>query len=276
MMSQTQFPVTQVAVAGGTLACHTVGTGEGLVIVHGAMQSGTSQADLAELLAPLYTVHLVDRRGRGRSTAPVAAAADREVDDLKAVVEATGARRVMGVSSGAILSARVALRVPSLERLVLFEPPLSIDDSMRLERTAAFDAALAGEDLGRAMAVAMRIAEMGPPWMFRLPIPLLAMMSRRMLTPERKPLALGLEADVAIIRANAERVADFAAITTPTLVLDGTATRPYLRKAAAVLADTIPGARRVSLDGLFHAATQNRDEFGSPESVLPTLLEFLA
>jgi pimeloyl-ACP methyl ester carboxylesterase len=180
------------------------------------------------------------------------------------------------VSSGAILSARLALRVPTLVRLVLFEPPLSIDDSMRLARTAAFDAALAADDLGRAMAVAMRIAEMGPPWMFRLPIPLLAMMSRRMLTPERKPLALALEADVAIIRANAERVDDFAAIATPTLVLDGTATRPYLRKAAAALAAAIPGARRVSLEGLFHAATQNRDEFGSPEAVLPTLLDFLA
>lgn len=276
MMSQTEFQLTQVTVAGGTLACHTVGAGEGLVIVHGAMQSGTSQADLAELLASRHTVHLVDRRGRGRSTARVAAAADLEVDDVQAVVEATGARRVLGVSSGAILAARVALRVPSLERLVLFEPPLSIDDSMRLGRTAAFDAARARGDLGGAMAVAMRIAEMGPPWMFRLPIPLLAMMSRRMLTAERKPLALGLEADVAIIRANAECLADFAAIATPTLVLDGTATRPYLRKAAAALTATIPGARRVSLEGLFHAATQNRDEFGSPDAVAPTLLDFLA
>jgi pimeloyl-ACP methyl ester carboxylesterase len=275
-MSQAEFQMAQVAVAGGTLACHTVGTGEGLVIVHGAMQSGTSQSDLAELLASRYTVHLVDRRGRGRSTAPVVAAADLEVDDLQAVIESTGARRVMGVSSGAILAARVALRVPSLERLVLFEPPLSIDDSMRLERTAAFDAALAAGDLGRAMAVAMRIAEMGPPWMFRLPIPLLALMSRRMLTPERTPLALGLEADVAIIRANAERLAGFAAIATLTLILDGTATRPYLRKAAAALTATVPGARRVSLEGLFHAATQNRDEFGNPDAVASTLLDFLA
>ena len=185
------------------------------------------------------------------------------------MIEATGARRVIGVSSGAILAARLALRVPSLERLVLFEPPLSIDDSMGLGRTAAFDAAIAAGDLGRAMAVAMRIAEMGPPWMFRLPIPLLAVLSRRMLTPERTPLARGLEADVAIIRANADHVVDFAAITTPTLVLDGTATRPYLRRAAAAVAATIPGARHVSLDGLFHAATQNRDEFGSPDAVAP-------
>jgi len=272
----TEFQEMQVAVAGGTVACHTVGTGGGVVIVHGAMQAGASQADLAELLASTYAVHLMDRRGRGTSTAPVAADPGLEVDDLQAVVEATGARRIIGVSSGAILAARLALLVPSLERLVLFEPPLSIDDSMGLARTAAFDAAMAAGDLGRAMAVAMRVSEMGPPWLFRLPIPLLAMMSRRLLTPDRKPLALALAADVAIIRANADRVADFAAITTPTLVLDGTATRPYLRKAAAALAATIPGARRVSLEGLYHAATQNREEFGSPDALLPTLHDSLA
>lgn len=268
-MLRTGFTETPVTVTGGTIACQTAGAGEAVVIVHGAMQDGASQADLAELLAPSYAVHLMDRRGRGSSTAPLVADPDLEVEDLRTVIETTGARRIIGVSSGAILAARLALRVPGLERLVLFEPPLSIDDSMGLSRTAAFDAAIAAGDLGRAMAVAMRIAEMGPPWMFRLPVPLLAAMSRRMLTPERKAVALGLEADVAIIRANAERMGDFAAITTPTLVLDGTATRPYLRKAAAALTATIPNARRVSLEGLFHAATQNRDEFGSPDAVAP-------
>ncbi len=275
MVSLRDFEETRVPVEGGTIACHTRGVGEGVVIVHGAMQAGASQADLAALLAAHHAVHLMDRRGRGRSTAPGIADPALEVDDLHAVIEATGARRIIGVSSGAILAARLALRVPGLQRLVLFEPPLSIDDSMALARTTAFDAAMAAGDLARAMAVAMRIAEMGPPWMFRLPIPLLAVMSRRMLTPDRLPLVLGLAADVAIIQANAERVADFAAITTPTLVLDGTATRPYLRKAAAAVAATIPGARRVSLDGLHHAATQNRDEYGSPEAVLPTVRDFL-
>lgn len=275
-MMSTGFTESSVTVAGGTIACHSTGAGEGVVVVHGAMQEGASQADLAGLLASGHAVHLVDRRGRGSSTAPLVADPGLEVDDLHAVIETTGARRIIGVSSGAILAARLALRVPALERLVLFEPPLSIDDSMRLARTAAFDAAIAAGDLGRAMAVAMKIAEMGPPWMFRLPVPLLAGMSRRMLTPERTAVALALEADVAIIRANAERVADFAAITAPTLVLDGTATRPYLRKAAAALTAIIPGARRISLDGLFHAATQNRDEFGSPDAVAPALLDFLA
>lgn len=59
-----EFPETQVPVAGGSIALHSVGSGEGIVLVHGAMQNGHSQRDLADLLAPDFRVHLMDRRGR--------------------------------------------------------------------------------------------------------------------------------------------------------------------------------------------------------------------
>jgi pimeloyl-ACP methyl ester carboxylesterase len=240
------------------------------------MQSGRSQRDLALLLADSYRVHLVDRRGRGAGTAPVVADADVEIEDLAAVVAATGARRLFGISSGAILCARLALTTPSLERLALFEPPLSVDGSMRLDRLGAFDEAMAAGDLPRAMALSMRLSEMGPPWMFRLPLRVLAFASRRMLTDSVRPLVLALPADMAIVRANSDRLGDFAGLAVATLVLSGSATRPYLRSAAAELAAAIPGARSVVLPGLFHAATQNRDEFGSPDAVASVLRDFLA
>jgi pimeloyl-ACP methyl ester carboxylesterase len=276
MSRAVDLRATVVEVSDGTIGCHSIGAGPGVVIVHGAMQSGLSQADLARLLAERHEVHLMDRRGRGASTAPLSTDPAREVEDVRALVAATGSRRVLGVSSGALLAARFALTDHSLDRLVLFEPPLSIGDSMRLARVAAFDEAMDGEDLARAMAVAMRISEMGPPWMFRMPVPLLAAASRRMLSEEVRPLALGLAADLAIVRENADRVADFTGIDTPTLVLSGAATRPYLRGAAAALAATIPTARHVIVGGQGHAATQNRDQFGAPDAVAPALLDFLA
>jgi pimeloyl-ACP methyl ester carboxylesterase len=240
------------------------------------MQDASSHTELAELLSGAFEVHLVDRRGRGASTAPPSADPALELDDLRAVFDATATRRLIGVSSGAILSARLALTVRTIDRLVLFEPPLSVDGSMRLGRTAAFDAAMASGDLPRAMAVAMRISEMGPPWMFRLPIAILAAMSRRMLTTDRKPLARALAADVAIVSANADRVGEFAGITAPTLVVNGTATRPYLVAGAEALAAVIPGSRRLLLKGQHHGATQNRDQYGHPEIVVAAIQDFLA
>ncbi|PVU83442.1 alpha/beta hydrolase [Cellulomonas sp. WB94] len=270
---------------GTALRVHSIGAGPGLVVVHGAMQSGTSQLELARLLADTRTVHLLDRRGRGGS-APATGTAI-EVEDLRAVLVATGAHDVLGISSGAIIAARAALAGGEIRRLALFEPPLAIGGSVRLDLLPRFDAALDAGDVPRALAVAMRLAEMGPPWMFRLPTALLAAASRRMLAADDRAtmaegrahvreLAYALRADFAVVRENADRLEELAAIDVPTLLLDGSATRPYLRAAVVGLARVVPGARHVELAGLTHSATQDRAERGRPELVAPALREFFA
>lgn len=263
---------------GALLAFHSIGDGPDLVIVHGAMQDGASQRDLATALASSFRVHLMDRRGRGSSSARDAVATTaREAADLRAVLDATGARRVLGISSGAIIAVRAALAGAVLDRLALFEPPLSIDGSMRLERLPEFDRAVASGRLATTAALGMKVAEMGPPWMFGLPVPVLALVSRGMLRdPRMRALAQALPDDVAVVRENADRLGDFAAVDVPTLLIDGTATRPYLRTATAALAAVIPGANHVELPGLWHSATQNTDEYGHPEIVAPMLREFFA
>lgn len=265
---------------GTSISVTTLGdSGEGVVVVHGAMQAGASQRDLADLLARRgFRVHLMDRRGRdGSSALEPDTTADDEAEDVRAVLDATGARRCIGISSGALLAARCALVHPGrLDRLVLFEPPLAIDGSIRIGDAHRVVAAVRDGRLATAMAVGMRTAEMGPPWMFRLPVPVLAAFSRAALRrPGIAELATGLTADFAVVERNADRLADFAALDVPTLLLDGTATRPYLRRAVAELARTIPGARHVELDGLSHSATQNRKEYGRPDAVAPVMADFL-
>jgi pimeloyl-ACP methyl ester carboxylesterase len=266
---------------GTAIAVTTVGgSGPGVVVVHGAMQAGESQRDLAELLAEYgFRVHLMDRRGRGGS-GPLTSdsSPDDEAEDVRAVLAATGARRCIGISSGALLALRCALAHPGLiDRLVLFEPPLAIDGSVRVGDAQRVTTAVRRGRLATAMAVGMRAAEMGPPWMFRMPVPVLSAFSRLMLgRPGIAERAAALTADFAIVERNAERLSDFATVDVPTLLIDGTATRPYLQKAVAELARTIPGARQVTLEGLTHGATQNRKEYGRPDAVAPVITDFLA
>jgi pimeloyl-ACP methyl ester carboxylesterase len=246
------------------------------VLLHGAMQSSASQLDLARLLADRFRVHLVDRRGHGGSgshrAAPYTA---REVADLGAVLGATGATRVFGVSSGAIVAARAALTDARITALALFEPPLPIEGSLDLGLLARFDDLMATDDLPRAMGVAMKAAEMGPSWMFGLPVGVLAAASRRALrSPATVEAVRALPADFGIVRENADRVRDFAAIRAATLVISGTATRPYLRRASAELAAVVPGARHELLAGQWHGVTQNRADRGRPELVAPVLQQF--
>lgn len=279
-------PSTDVVLSsdGTPVSLRSVGSGPGLVIVHGAMQSGVSQLELATLLSPTHTVHLMDRRGRGT---PPATSTAQEVADLSAVLARTGATDVLGISSGAIIAARAALAGAPVERLALFEPPIAVGPSVRLDLVAPFRAALEGGDVPRAMAIAMKVAQMGPSWMFGLPTPLLAAVSRRMLTADDRgepapgashlrELAHALTADFTVVTENAGTAADFAGITIPTLLLEGTRTRPYLRTAVAALAAELPHARRVELPGLGHGATQDRARWGRPDLVAPHLLEFFA
>jgi hypothetical protein len=164
-----------------------------------------------------------------------------------------------------------------IKRLALFEPPLSIDGSMRLDRADEILTAVARGDLARAAAIGMKVAEMGPAWMFGLPLPILALASRAMLrSPERRRMAEAMPDDFVIVTANADRAGDFAAIRASTLLIDGTATRPYLRRAVTTLAATIPGAQHVELPGQWHSVTQNSDEYGHPQFVAPELATFLA
>ena len=109
---------------GTDLGWISLGQGPGLVIVHGSMQSARSQLDLGYLLSEHFTVHLLDRRGRGRS-GPYAQDGSRtraEVDDLAAVLDATAATNVLGISSGAIITLRAALSTPMVGKVAVFEP----------------------------------------------------------------------------------------------------------------------------------------------------------
>ncbi len=296
MTSPVPVPVTSalrpgsaVSSDGASIGWFSIGTGPGIVVLHGAMQAARSQLDLARLLAATHEVHLVDRRGRGRS-GPYPAAppyTEVEVADLACVLAATGARAVLGVSSGAVVALRAALVLPALERVAAFEPPLAVDGSIRLDLVRRFELELDGGHLPDAMVTAMLVAEMGPPILLRAPRPVLRPMTRRMLAADRpvtghpgdpgsRDLVAALRYDFGLVTENADRLDDLSAVRARTLLLDGARTRPYLRTAVEALARVIPGSRRVTLPGANHGATQNRGQWGRPDRVAPALLEFFA
>lgn len=112
---------------GATLVLHSSGHGPGVVVVHGGGVTIDVYARLARRLADRLTVHLYNRRGRGDAparTEPYDVAED--VADLAAVLEHTGARSVLGHSSGGFIALEAALRLP-IDRLALYDAAVSID-----------------------------------------------------------------------------------------------------------------------------------------------------
>jgi pimeloyl-ACP methyl ester carboxylesterase len=116
-----------MSIDGVRVGYRTTGTGPPLVLVHGASADSTTMALLIPLLERHYTVHAVDRRGRGRSGDAPTYDITLEYADIAAVVDdraraADRAVTVYGHSYGALCALGAALRTRNIDRLFLYEP----------------------------------------------------------------------------------------------------------------------------------------------------------
>jgi pimeloyl-ACP methyl ester carboxylesterase len=270
---------------GTRLAFRSVGEGPSIIVLHGAMETAQSHLDLATELAGRARIVLPDRRGRGASgPARPEDGIDRQIEDLQAVIAATGAQGLFGVSSGALVALEAARVLPDLDRVALFEPPLSIDGSLAMTWLDRFDAEIVSGRTSSALVTGMLAAEMGPQWMLRLPRPILELMTSAMLRMEDRgapangvswrTLAPTLHVDGRILADMDGALARFADVRADVLLLGGSASRPYLRGALDDLEKVLPHARRVVLAGLDHGAAGNRDQRGHPDAVAIELRPF--
>lgn len=114
---------------GTEIAYRESGSGPPLVFVHGSATSGADWVFVAPALRKRFTLVMVDRRGRGRSADGPKYAIEREAEDILAVLEATGAEMLVGHSYGALCSMLAAARTDRLRRLVLYEPPVAVQEA---------------------------------------------------------------------------------------------------------------------------------------------------
>ena len=97
---------------GTEIAYETMGSGPPLILVDGAMcyRDFGPMRPLAEALKDRFTVIIYDRRGRGESGDTLPYAAEREVEDLDALIDAAGRVSVYlyGCSSGGAIALEAA------------------------------------------------------------------------------------------------------------------------------------------------------------------------
>jgi pimeloyl-ACP methyl ester carboxylesterase len=261
---------------GTQIGWEQTGQGPAIVVVHGGFRAAEHYRALAAALSPRFTVVAYDRRGRGASGPALAGAHDGidvELADLEAVLRATGATRVFGHSAGAVIALEAALRLPVIQRLAVFEPPISAE--LPVAWLPAFERALADDNLARAMVLLITGLQMGPRhvplWLLALPIRVLL----RLRGETRRQLGVLLRSfprDLAMARALPPGVERYRRLTCPTLLLGGGKSPAYLKTALDRLAAVIPHVERAELPSSGH----NGPDQDAPEEVAARLAAVFA
>ena len=264
---------------GTTIGYRQYGSGPGLILVHGGMKAAQHLSALAAGLSDRFRVHVPDRRGRGLS-GPLGTAygIQREVEDMQALIAATGARFIFGHSSGALVSLRTALSTPALDRIAIYEPPLPVHGSVPVDWLPRFDREIASGDRAAAVVTALKGTRIDPAFA-RLPRWLLTGAGAVALRAERThddevriaDLVPTMHFDMQIVREMADTAPDYAALRVPVLLLGGTKSPDFLSTALSELAAALPHAQRVTLPGLDHSGPEDD---GSPLTVAQTLRDF--
>jgi pimeloyl-ACP methyl ester carboxylesterase len=111
--------------AGITYSYTRAGTGEPLVLVHGALSDHASNWEhVIDDFRKHFTVYAVARRGRGETSKTTGHGIRDEAADVAALVDSIGEPvNLLGHSYGAITSVEAALLTKNLKHLVLYEPP---------------------------------------------------------------------------------------------------------------------------------------------------------
>jgi len=264
---------------GTTIGYRQYGSGPGLILVHGGMNAAQHLSALAVGLSDRFRVHVPDRRGRGLSGPHgTAYGMQREVEDMQALIAATGARLIFGHSSGALVTLRTALAVPTLGHVALYEPPLSVHGSVPTDWVPRFDREIAAGHRAAAAVTALKGTRIDP--MFtRLPRWLLtgvgavALQVRHTRDDEVgiADLIPTMHFDMQLVREMAGTAPDYAALQAPALLLGGTKSPDYLAVTLGELAAVLPRAQHVTLQGLDHLGPTND---GSPLSAAQVLRGF--
>jgi pimeloyl-ACP methyl ester carboxylesterase len=250
------------------IALERTGDGPPVILVGGAFNDRTTVAGLAATLAPHFTAVAYDRRGRGDSGDSPGYTVQREIDDLAALItHMGGSASVFGHSSGAVLALEAAQRDVAVDKLVVYEPPYIPDGTRPRPAADVLDRLQALIDDGHRdeAAVLFLTEQVGVP----------AEMVQAMRASDSwgwfTGLAHTLPYDVAVCGPGLVLPADrLATITVPTLAIDGGNSSDWMRAATRAVADAIPGARYVTLEGQDHGV------LNQPDAFRPLLHDFLA
>ena len=260
--------MSTVTSADGTIIDYDAyGNGPTVIFIGGASQHRAIDQRTTEIAKQLaaegFTAVDYDRRGRDRSGDTPPWSLDREVEDVAALIKATGAPAALYTSSsGAAIALAAVTAGLDVSALALYEPPY-FAGSNGTEHITTLERMLNAGQLDEATRYNMTA-------IIGLPAEAVEEMAQTPWWPGLVAVAPTLVYDHKAshdIETDPDWHSRWAAVTVPTVIYSGDQTFPGLPEAADAVAAALPNAQRHVLSGQDHGPT--------PEAIVPALVRYL-
>lgn len=150
------------------------GDGPSVLVIPGVLSMAADYAAFARALSEHFTVHTIERRGRGES-GPQGDdySIVKECEDVLALQAKTGASLLVGHSYGGLVALEVARNNKAFHNIAVYEPGVSIDGSMPTQWMPGYEKKLAEKKdvdafVEFTLADAPPRIQKTPPWLMKL------------------------------------------------------------------------------------------------------------
>lgn len=242
-----------------------LGSGKGLILVHGGMRSAQSFLKLAYFLSDSFTVYIPDRRGRGLSgDYGDNYSIQCEIEDLQALIKKTDTNYIFGLSAGALITLKTTLETDNVKKAALYEPALSINNSVPTDWLQQYERELNRRKPAKAVVTAMKGLRIEP-ILDKIPrfilVPLLSIVMKiqgdtKAGNVTMRSLAPTLLNDMKNIKELNNTIQDYKNLKTPILLMGGDKSPSYLKESLIEINKTLANAKLQMFPSLSH---------GSPE-----------
>jgi pimeloyl-ACP methyl ester carboxylesterase len=204
----------------------------------------------------------------------------RESEDIRALVEKTGARYVFGLSSGAIVAISAALAIPDIEKVAAYEPPYAITPFDPVGWVPRFDREIGEGKLGHALLTVMKgtgdseLLRRAPRFLLAPLLELAVRQSARTVAGGDVPLAElipTMHYDARIVAEASRTVSELTGLGAEVLLIGGSNSADFLRGVLDALPRFLPHAARIELSSANHTSADNE---GDPMAVAAALRRF--
>ena len=241
---------------GAKISYLTTGSGQSVIVIPGALSMAVNYAAFASALAEHFTVHIIERRGRGRSSPQGNDySMIKEREDVFALQQKTGASLLVGHSFGGLVALEVARNNPSLTKLAVYEPGVSIDGSIPMDWMPGYEKKLAEKKYLDAfvefsLGAGPERARNTPPWLMKLLLPLFLSSHERNLMLGLLPENLREHREVARLDSSYENYREIAADVL--LIYGGKSNTIWVDLAMGQLAVVLPRSETKEFPKLDH------------------------